>query len=127
MLYNLLTPFADDFAFFNLFRYLTFRTGGAMMTSMIVAFLAGPHLIAWLRRKQKQGQPIRLDGPEGHLLTKKGTPTMGGLLILIALTVATLLWADLSNPYVWIVLLVTGSYGLIGFADDFLKVSKRNP
>jgi len=89
--------------------------------------LIGGGLIRWLRSKQKQGQPIRDDGPASHLVTKKGTPTMGGLLILITLTVATLLWADLTNPYVWIVLGVTLTFGAVGFWDDFLKVTKRNP
>ncbi|MCR6632624.1 MAG: phospho-N-acetylmuramoyl-pentapeptide-transferase [Magnetospirillum sp.] len=127
MLYNLLYPLADEIAVFNLFKYLTFRTGGAVLTALIVSFLIGPGLITWLRKWQKQGQPIRADGPESHLLTKKGTPTMGGFLILIALTVATLLWADLRSHYVWIVLMVTLGYGGIGFMDDFLKVSKKNP
>jgi phospho-N-acetylmuramoyl-pentapeptide-transferase len=127
MLYNLLYPLADDFQIFNLFKYLTFRTGGAVLTALVVAFVIGPGLIQWLRRWQKQGQPIRADGPESHLLTKKGTPTMGGFLILIALVVATLLWADLRSHYVWIVLMVTLGYGLLGFLDDFLKVSKKNP
>jgi len=126
VLYNLLYPLADEFGPFNLFKYLTFRAGGAVMTALVVAFIIGPGLINWLRRWQKQGQPIRTDGPESHLLTKKGTPTMGGFLILIALAVSTLLWADLRDRYVWIVLLVTLGYGLIGFLDDFLKVSKRN-
>ncbi|MBF0372511.1 MAG: phospho-N-acetylmuramoyl-pentapeptide-transferase [Alphaproteobacteria bacterium] len=126
MLYNLLFPLADQFSVFNLFKYLTFRTGGAVMTALLVSFLAGPGVIRWLRKKQKQGQPIRADGPESHLLTKKGTPTMGGFLILLALSVATLLWADLTNHYVWVVLMVTAGYGLIGFLDDFLKVTKRN-
>ena len=100
MLYNLLFPLADQVGFFNLFRYLTFRSGGAVMTALVVAFVAGPGLIRWLRSKQKQGQPIRLDGPESHLLTKKGTPTMGGVLILLALTVATLLLSliHISEP-----------------------------
>lgn len=126
MLYNLLYPLADQVSIFNLFKYLTFRTGGAVVTAMLVAFVMGPSLIRWLRKTQKQGQPIRTDGPESHLLTKKGTPTMGGFLLLLALSVATLLWADLTNQYVWVVLLVTLSYGLIGFLDDYLKVSKRN-
>ncbi|HIJ63851.1 MAG TPA: phospho-N-acetylmuramoyl-pentapeptide-transferase, partial [Rhodospirillaceae bacterium] len=127
MLYNLLYPLVDQVGVFNLFRYLTFRTGGAVLTSLLISFLAGPSVIRWLRRRQGRGQPIRSDGPESHLLTKKGTPTMGGFLILLALTLSTLVWADLTNAYVWIVLLVTLGYGLIGFADDFLKVSKRNP
>ena len=98
-----------------------------MRAALVVAFVIGPGLIRWLRQWQKQGQPIRADGPESHLLTKKGTPTMGGFLILIALAVATLLWADLRSHYVWIVLMVTLGYGLLGFLDDFLKVSKKNP
>ncbi len=126
MLYNLLAPLADEIAFLNVFRYLTFRTGGAILTALVVAFVMGPPLIRWLHRKQREGQPIREDGPESHLLTKKGTPTMGGLMILAAMSVATLLWADLSNPFVWAALLVTLGYGLIGFGDDYLKVTKRH-
>lgn len=126
MLYNILPAFADDFQFFNLFRYLTFRSGGAVITALILSFVLGPGLIRWLKSKQGEGQPIREDGPESHLLTKRGTPTMGGVLILFSLTVSTLLWADLSNPYVWTVLLVTGGFGMIGFADDYLKLTKRN-
>ncbi|MFO1068721.1 MAG: phospho-N-acetylmuramoyl-pentapeptide-transferase [Geminicoccaceae bacterium] len=126
MLYNLLVPLADQFSFFNLFRYLTFRSGAAVMTALLVSFLAGPATIRWLRAKQREGQPIREDGPEHHLLTKKGTPTMGGVLILMAVSIATLLWADLSNGYVWVILIVTLGFGLIGFVDDFLKLTKRN-
>jgi len=126
MLYQLLVPLADDFGPFNLFRYLTFRTGGAIMTALVISFLIGPRLIAWLRRKQGEGQPIRADGPESHL-KKKGTPTMGGLMILIAVIVSTLLWGDLFNAYIWIVLLVTVGYGMVGFGDDYLKLTKRNP
>jgi len=127
MLYDFLYPLADQIGVFNLFRYITFRTMGAMLTALVVSFVLAPRLIVWLRAWQKQGQPIRADGPESHLLTKKGTPTMGGLLILLALAVSTLLWADLRSPCVWIVLLVTLGYGLIGFLDDYLKVSKKNP
>ncbi|MDM7947271.1 phospho-N-acetylmuramoyl-pentapeptide-transferase [Oceanibaculum nanhaiense] len=126
MLPLLLTPLADMFSAFNLFRYLTFRTGGAVITALAIAFLMGPAVIGWLKAKQREGQPIREDGPESHLLTKKGTPTMGGALILLALAVSTLLWADLRNLYVWTVLLVTCGFGLIGFFDDFLKLTKRN-
>ena len=126
MLYALLFPLADQIGVFNVIRYITFRTGGAVMTALLVSFLIGPGLIRWLKKKQREGQPIRLDGPESHLLTKKGTPTMGGVLILLALTTATLLWAALSNGYVWVVLLVTLGYGLIGFADDYLKLTKRS-
>jgi len=127
MLYLLLAPMADDFILFNLFRYLSFRTGAAVLTALLIAFIFGEPLIRTLRLRQKKGQPIREDGPEGHLLTKRGTPTMGGLLILTGMSVGTLLWADLSNPYVWSVLLVTLGFGAIGFWDDYLKVSRHNP
>lgn len=125
MLYNLLFPLADVFTPFNLFRYLTFRTGGAVLTALVISFVFFPRLIAWLKRKQGEGQPIRSDGPESHM-KKKGTPTMGGLMILIAVSISTLLWVDLTNAYTWIVLLVTIGYGLIGFGDDYLKLTKRN-
>ncbi|MCI5084955.1 MAG: phospho-N-acetylmuramoyl-pentapeptide-transferase [Rhodovulum sp.] len=120
-----LTEFSDGGDVFNLFRYITFRAGGAFFTALIFGFVFGRPLINLLRRRQGKGQPIREDGPETHF-AKAGTPTMGGLLILTALMVATLLWARLDNPYVWIVLLVTAGFGLIGFADDFAKVSKAN-
>jgi phospho-N-acetylmuramoyl-pentapeptide-transferase len=126
MLYNLLRPLADQFILFNLVRYITFRAGAACITALIVSFLLGPLVIRWLKRLQGQGQPIREDGPERHLIEKKGTPTMGGLLILFALTISTLLWVDLRNGYVWAVLFVTLGYGALGFADDYLKVTKRN-
>jgi len=126
MLYNLLAPLADEFIFFNVFRYLTFRTGAAVMTALIISFIFGPSVIRWLRSRQGKGQPIRDDGPERHLIAKQGTPTMGGFLILLALSVSTLLWADLSNRFVWAVLLVTGGFGLIGFVDDYLKVTRAN-
>jgi len=126
MLYNLLAPMADEFQAFNLFRYLTFRTGGAMMTALFLSFLLGPWIINWLKSQQGAGQPIRTDGPESHL-AKAGTPTMGGFLILLALCISTILWADLKNAYVWIVMLVTIGFGAVGFGDDYLKLSKRNP
>ena len=125
MLY-LLGIFSGQATVFNLFRYITFRTGGAIVTAMLVVFILGPWLIDALRARQGKGQPIREDGPKTHLLTKKGTPTMGGLMILLGLAVATVLWANPYNPYVWIVLAVTLSYGLIGFYDDYLKVTKRS-
>ncbi|MFT6224359.1 MAG: phospho-N-acetylmuramoyl-pentapeptide-transferase [Paracoccaceae bacterium] len=125
MLY-LLTGYSDGGDFFNLFRYITFRAGGAFFTALIFGFMFGQPLINLLRRKQKSGQPIRKDGPESHIVTKAGTPTMGGVLILGALVLSTLLWARLDNGYVWIVLLVTIGFGLIGFADDYSKVSKQN-
>ncbi|MEM1362341.1 MAG: phospho-N-acetylmuramoyl-pentapeptide-transferase [Pseudomonadota bacterium] len=120
-----LTAFSDGGDLFNLFRYITFRAGGAFFTALCFGFLFGRPLINMLRKKQKKGQPIRADGPESHLQTKAGTPTMGGLLILSALVVSTLLWARLDNPYVWMVLLVTIGFGVIGFADDYAKVSKQ--
>ena len=121
-----LTNFSDGGDVFNLFRYITFRAGGAFFTALIFGFIFGRPLINLLRRRQKQGQPIREDGPESHITTKAGTPTMGGLLILSALLVSTLLWARLDNGYVWIVLLVTAGFGMIGFADDYAKVAKNN-
>ncbi len=127
MLHNLFAPFAEHLLFFNLFRYLTFRSGGAVFTSLILCFWLGPRIIRWLKSKQAEGQPIRDDGPESHLLTKKGTPTMGGVMILMSVSISTLLWADLANPYVWLVLLVTVGFGAIGFGDDYLKLTKRNP
>jgi len=126
MLYHILVPLADQFGALNVFRYLTFRTGGAVITALIVSFLFGPVIIEMLKSRQQGGQPIREDGPESHLLTKKGTPTMGGLLILIALGSATLLWSNLSNRFVWAALGVTMAFGLIGFLDDYMKVSKRD-
>ncbi|WP_158806001.1 MULTISPECIES: phospho-N-acetylmuramoyl-pentapeptide-transferase [unclassified Acidisoma] len=126
MLYNLLLPLSEHFHGLNLIRYLTFRSGGACLTSLVMSFVLGPRVIAKLRSLQKQGQPIRLDGPERHLIEKKGTPTMGGVLILSALTISTLLWADLLNPYVWSALFVTLGYGALGFGDDYLKLTKRN-
>jgi len=123
---ELLGQYAEQSQFLNLFNYITFRTGGAMFTAMIIAFAIGAPFIHWLRKKQGKGQPIREDGPQGHLLTKKGTPTMGGLIILISLGIASLLWADLKNPYVWAVLLVTAAFGTIGFVDDFAKVTKQH-
>jgi phospho-N-acetylmuramoyl-pentapeptide-transferase len=123
---NLLALLSDEFQPFNLFRYLTFRTGGALMTALIFSFVFGPAVIAWLKSKQGEGQPIRLDGPEGHLVRKKGTPTMGGFLILSALIGSTLLWAELNNIFVWVVLFVTGGFGVVGFFDDYKKLTKRS-
>ncbi|GGL82682.1 phospho-N-acetylmuramoyl-pentapeptide-transferase [Pseudooceanicola nanhaiensis] len=120
-----LTALSDGGDFFNLFRYITFRAGGAFMTALIFGFFFGRPLIDVLRRTQGKGQPIRNDGPEGHL-AKAGTPTMGGLLIVGALVTSTLLWARLDNAYVLLVLFVTLAFGLIGFADDYAKVSKQN-
>ena len=126
MLFDLSRPYAGHMAVFNLLHYLTFRSGAACLTSLLASFLVGPAVIGWLRSLQPAGQPIRTLGPERHLLAKKGTPTMGGVLILSSLFVSTVLWADLSSGYVWAALLVTASFGAIGFADDFLKLTKRN-
>jgi len=120
-----LAEFSDGGDVFNLFRYISFRAGMAFVTALVFGFVFGRPLIDILRRKQGKGQPIRDDGPASHM-AKAGTPTMGGLLILSALMAATLLWARLDNPYVWIVVMVTTAFGLIGFADDFAKVSKQN-
>lgn len=126
MLYLWLAPYADEWAFLNLFKYLTFRTGGAIMTALLICFIFGPKIIRMLKVRQKKGQPIREDGPESHIIEKAGTPTMGGFMILLGLIVSTLLWADLSNEYVWICLIVTTVFGAIGFADDYIKVSRHS-
>jgi phospho-N-acetylmuramoyl-pentapeptide-transferase len=127
MLYYLsLLTHTDQLEFFRLFKYLTFRSGGAVITAILLAFIVNGSLIQWLKLKQGKGQPIRADGPQRHIVEKAGTPTMGGLLILLPWVVSTILWANLSNQYVWIVLFVTVSYGALGFADDYLKVSKRS-
>ncbi len=125
MLYNLLAPFADDFILFNLFRYLTFRSGCAVMTAFALCLWMGPHMIAWLKSKQGSASNIREYLEEAHA-KKSGTPTMGGLMILISVTISTLLWADLSNLFVWIALMVMVGYGMIGFFDDYLKLTKKN-
>jgi phospho-N-acetylmuramoyl-pentapeptide-transferase len=119
-----LADLSHHFSPLNLFRYITFRSGGATATALLFVFFFGPRTIAALRIKQGKGQPIRRDGPQTHLL-KSGTPTMGGLMILSGLVVSTLLWANLENRYVWIVLLVTLGFGAIGFYDDYLKVTKQ--
>ncbi|MEM1409686.1 MAG: hypothetical protein AAGG79_02945, partial [Pseudomonadota bacterium] len=126
MLYHFFAPLADEFQLFNLFRYITFRFGGATLTALIIAFVIGPGLIRCMRQKQGKGQPIRKDGPPSHLVQKAGTPTMGGIMILISLVLSVLLWARLDNPYVWIVLGVTVGYGLLGFYDDYMKVRKQS-
>ncbi|HUD62747.1 MAG TPA: phospho-N-acetylmuramoyl-pentapeptide-transferase [Acetobacteraceae bacterium] len=124
MLYDLARPLANQFILFNLFRYITFRSGAACLTALLVSFILGPPLIRWLKTLQRNGQPIRSDGPERHLIEKKGTPTMGGVLILFAMTISTLLWVDLRNAYVWTVLFVTLGYGALGFVDDYMKLSR---
>lgn len=126
MLYYLYTLWGQDSIFFNLFRYITFRTAGALLTALLISFLCGPFLIKWLKKKQREGQPIRDDGPASHLLTKQGTPTMGGSLILLSLSLSTLLWSNLTDAYVWIVLLLTLGFGCVGALDDYLKLTKKN-
>ena len=123
MLYELVN-FSDQIGALNVFRYITFRTGGAIFTALLFVLLFGPGIIDHLRVKQGKGQPIREDGPKSHF-SKKGTPTMGGLMILASVAIATLLWSDLSNRYVWVVLAVALAYGAIGFYDDYLKVTKQ--
>lgn len=125
MFFNLLAPLADDVQVFNLFRYLTFRTGGAVMTALVLSFLFGPRIINWLKSRQGNASNIREDVPETHF-KKAGTPTMGGFLILMSIIVSTLLWADIRNSFVWVVLLVTIGFGAIGFTDDYLKLSQKN-
>ncbi len=119
-----LVELEDHLQFFNLFRYITFRTGAALFTSALIVFLFGPAMIASLRIRQGRGQPIRADGPQTHF-KKAGTPTMGGLMILAGIVVSSLLWADLSSVYVVSTLLVTLGFGAIGFYDDYLKVTKQ--
>jgi phospho-N-acetylmuramoyl-pentapeptide-transferase len=120
-----LADLSSTISFFNVFRYLTVRTGGAMLTALVFVFLFGPWIIDHLRMRQGKGQPIRTDGPQSHF-SKAGTPTMGGLIILLGIVVATVLWANPRNPYVWIVLAVTLGFGLVGFYDDYLKVTRHS-
>ncbi len=121
-----LAELSPYFSPLNVFRYITFRTGGATATALLFVFWFGPSIISLLRLKQGKGQPICEDGPQSHLLTKRGTPTMGGLMILAGVLVSTLLWANLENRYVWVVLFVTIGFGAIGFYDDYLKVTKQS-
>ncbi len=122
MLYDLMMQLKGQFPGANLFGYITFRAGGAVMTSLLISFLLGPWFIDTLKVRQGKGQPIREDGPASHLITKIGTPTMGGLLILLASVGSVLLWGDLSNGFLWVVMVTTVCFGAIGFADDFLKL-----
>jgi len=122
---TLLTYFSEHVTLFNVFRYITFRTGGALITSALLVFLFGPTIINSLRIRQGRGQPIRADGPQTHF-KKAGTPTMGGLMILFGILGSSLLWANLSSVYVWVVVLVSVGFGAIGFYDDYLKVTKQS-
>ncbi len=125
MLYNFLISLVDQFSALNVFRYLTFRTGLSVISSMAIVFLIGGPFIKFIQSHKITG-PIREDGPIDHIIKKVGTPTMGGLLILIGILFGTLLWADLSNPYVWVLLMVVTSFGLLGFIDDYLKIKRKN-
>jgi phospho-N-acetylmuramoyl-pentapeptide-transferase len=124
-LYTSLDPHQHYIPLLNLMKYLTFRTGLALFTAQIVVGLMGNRFIDWMRKKQGRGQPIRADGIARHVIEKAGTPTMGGVMILAGVMVGTLLWGDLSNAYVWAVILVTGGYGALGFSDDYAKVTKQ--
>ncbi len=124
-MFYLLSFLSSDISLFNLFRYITFRSGGALITAFLIMIVFGPRFIEWLKSKQGEGQPIRSDGPQTHFI-KKGTPTMGGLLILIAVFVATLLWAQLFNPYVWVLIFVLLGFGLAGLFDDYKKLTKHS-
>ncbi len=125
MLLEFLLPLSSEFSPLRLFQYLTFRSGGALMTALAISLLLGPATIRWLKRRQAGGQPIREDGPPSHF-TKRGTPTMGGVLILLSVAISTLLWMDLANGYVWSVLIVTLGFGLLGFYDDYRKLTGRS-
>ena len=124
-MFYLLVELSDKLSILNVFRYITFRTGGAVITGLIFVFLFGQTMIHRLRLLQGKGQPIRADGPKSHIIAKAGTPTMGGLMILSGMLVSTLLWANPANPYVWVVLWVTLGFGFVGFYDDYLKVKKQ--
>jgi phospho-N-acetylmuramoyl-pentapeptide-transferase len=126
MLHYLFLQLVDQYPFLNLFRYITFRTGGAIFTSLLFCLFFGGSIINKLKSVQAGGQPIRESGPASHLLTKKGTPTMGGIMILLAIVISTLLWADITNPFVWVILFVAVSFGFIGFLDDYKKLTKKS-
>ena len=125
MLYNLFISLIDQFSALNVFRYLTFRTGLSVMSSMIIVFLVGGPFIKFIESHKFTG-PIRDDGPKDHIIKKVGTPTMGGILILIGILFGTLLWADLNNSYIWVLLMVATSFGLLGALDDYLKIKHNN-
>ena len=125
MLYSFLTSLVEQYSFLNVFKYLTFRTGLSVITSLAVVFLIGGPLIRFFSQKQISG-PIRQDGPIDHIIKKSGTPTMGGVIIIIGMLTSTLLWADLNNIYIWTLIFVSLSLGLLGFADDLLKIKFKN-
>ena len=125
MLYSFLTSLVENYSFLNVFKYITFRIGLSVVTSLIIVFLIGNPLIKYFSKKQITG-PIRQDGPIDHIIKKTGTPTMGGLMILIGIIISTLMWADLNNIYIWVVLFVCTSLGLLGFMDDYFKIKLKN-
>ena len=126
MLYYLSLLFIQDFSYLNIFKYLTFRSGGALLTSLVFSFLFAPSIISWLKKKQRYKKTIREDLPNKHLIKKKGTPTMGGLLILVSFVLSTLIWADPKNNFIWLVLSITFGFGAIGFVDDYFKLTSKN-
>ena len=126
MLYYLSLLFIQDFSYLNIFKYLTFRSGGALLTSLVFSFLFAPYIISWLKKKQRYKKTIREDLPSEHLIKKKGTPTMGGLLILVSFVLSTLIWADPKNNFIWLVLSITFGFGAIGFVDDYFKLTSKN-
>ena len=126
MFYYFLLPLVEHFNFLNLFKYISFRAGGALFTSLTISFLIGPFLIKTLKNIQKNGQPIRKDGPESHIIKKAGTPTMGGTLILFSLFISVILWGNLQNIIVWLVIFVTLAFGLIGAFDDYKKLKTNS-
>ena len=126
MLHYIFLLLVDKYHALNVVRYITFRAMASVFTALILSFIIGPKIIRWLKSVQSGGQPIREDGPESHLLTKKGTPTMGGIMIIISLLITTLLWADLSNPYIWISSFIIVSFATIGFLDDYQKLKYKN-
>ena len=126
MFYYFLIPYVESFNFLNLFNYITCRAGGALFTAFFVSLLLGPRFIKKLKSFQKKGQPIRKDGPKSHLISKVGTPTMGGMLILISLFISIILWADLSSQIMWLIFSITISFGLIGAIDDYKKLKNNN-
>ena len=126
MFYYISQFFIQDLSFLNVFKYITFRSGGALLTGLFFSFIFAPLIIEWLKKNQKRGRSVREDVPKSHLFQKRGTPTMGGLLILISFLLSTILWTDIKNLYIWIVLLITLGFGAIGFIDDYHKVTSKN-
>ena len=125
MLFNLLTSYIEQYSFLNVFKYLTFRTGLSVVTSLVVVFIIGGPLIRIFAQNMITG-PIRQDGPIDHIIKKSGTPTMGGVIIIIGILSSTLMWADLKNIYIWTLVFVSLSLGILGFIDDLLKIKYKN-